>query len=1019
MKGWTGDSCNYTTECVLKTYDTTYKGTVNTTKSSLPCKRWEKAQNFRYHALEENFCRNPSFDRLEYPWCYVESGNPYYERCSIPLCVCQPGFFGQNCQSKCHCAVDGCATITGECDYPTAGCKLSWTGRNCSKRFSCPDLQTRSTSNLLTSPSLTGNHINDTVKFGCDVGYALSGPDTLLCIINDSHNGGKWSNIIPICQSIACSKRSLHLTSTEVMHAKTEVFIFEEVVNISCKQGYIGEVKQSKCVNLNKWNGNRPVCRAIPCPDFNKTESIELPTNLTKYHFSDIAIFKCRSGYILSGNDTLTCLAYNLHPVGKWSSVQPICIDNSSNAFPAAAVGGGVGSVVAIILIALIIVFLVKRRTLKHKPQKSTVYRETPLKSTVAEETELKRDSKKCAGVNDRGIIVSVNNDNTYYNKVEVEGDYNNEEEGEGYYSFTLDKQIPRSAVLMKEFYDYVENGREVGGKLEMEFAKLHSGLQKPTHSALKPGNKLKNKYKNMYAYDETRVVLDVIEGSPLSDYINASFIHGYGRVRKYIASQGPLDNTVNDFWRMVWQCDCGKIVMLTNIFEEGKHKCIQYWPEEENHKVSYGAIDIFLIKEEVYSDFVVRIIKMQKGSESKVVKQFHFTVWPDKNVPKYSSSLVHFRHKVNNTEVSCTGPMVVHCSAGIGRTGTFIGLDYVANQAKEVEYVDVFGCVEGLRRQRVNMVQTQRQYVFLHDAVLEALMCPNAGIPSKDFQEDYNKLLEFDSIKKKVKLRVQYEAMNKISRRHEEEEFDKGKSLENKTKNRYSNIMPVGSEIPLLSTAVDGHNEYINAVFLPGYKNSKAFIVTQMPLEDTKVDLWRLVYDYNISSIVMLNQSYDSRDVYWPVSGESSVTSGPFIIEQINIETSRLYQLLQLKIGYNNKDQRNLKIFQAKFWSDSDVVPKDSSDIFSFIDVVENDCNNSGPVLVHCLNGCDKSGLYCVLATVIERLRIEQDVDIQHIIKQMRNMRPQIIPNYEQFQFIYEAVIEYLQDFETYSNFQ
>ncbi|CAG2232470.1 unnamed protein product [Mytilus edulis] len=219
-----------------------------------------------------------------------------------------------------------------------------------------------------------------------------------------------------------------------------------------------------------------------------------------------------------------------------------------------------------------------------------------------------------------------------------------------------------------------------------------------------------------------------------------------------------------------------------------------------------------------------------------------------------------------------------------------------------------------------------KRQYVFLHDAVLEALMCPNAGIPSKDFQEDYNKLLEFDSIKKKVKLRVQYEAMNKISRRHEEEEFDKGKSLENKTKNRYSNIMPVGSEIPLLSTAVDGHNEYINAVFLPGYKNSKAFIVTQMPLEDTKVDLWRLVYDYNISSIVMLNQSYDSRDVYWPVSGESSVTSGPFIIEQINIETSRLYQLLQLKIGYNNK---------------------------------------------------------------------------------------------EQFQFIYEAVIEYLQDFETYSNFQ
>ncbi|CAC5375589.1 CSMD [Mytilus coruscus] len=280
------------------------------------------------------------------------------------------------------------------------------------------------------------------------------------------------------------------------------MFKYGDVVNISCKQGFTGEATLSKCINMNKWNDNRPVCRVVPCPDFNMTESIELPTKLTKFHLHDIAIFKCRSGYILSGNATLTCLADNSHPVGKWSSVQPICIDNTSSAFPAAAVGAGVGSATAIILIAVIIVVLVKRRrTLKHRPQKSTIYKETPFESTVSEEAELKGDLKKFSGENDRGIIVSVINDNTYYNKVEVEGHYNNEEDGEGYYSFTLDKQIPRSAVLMKEFYDYVENEREVGGKLELEFAKLKSGLQKPTHSALKPGNKLKNKYKNMYAF--------------------------------------------------------------------------------------------------------------------------------------------------------------------------------------------------------------------------------------------------------------------------------------------------------------------------------------------------------------------------------------------------------------------------------------------------------------------------------------------------------------------------------------
>ncbi|CAC5368342.1 unnamed protein product [Mytilus coruscus] len=473
MKGWTGDSCNYTTDCVLKTHDTTYNGTVNITKSNSRCKRWENTDKGAiYRALEENYCRNPSFDTLDYPWCYTESGNPRFDTCAIPLCVCQPGFYGENCQSKCHCAVGGCNTISGECNNPTAGCKVPWTGRKCSTRFSCPDLHTSSTSKLLTPTSLTGYHINDTVKFLCDVGYALSGPDILICIINDRHNGGKWNNSQPVCQYIECSKSSLHLTDIEVINTTVEKFNFGDVINISCKHGYIGEAKLLKCVNMNKWTANRPVCRVVPCPDFNMTESIELPTKLTKYHLHDIAIFKCRSGYILSGNATLTCLAYNSHPVGKWSSVQPICIDNTSSAFPAAAVGAGVGSATAIILVAVIIVFLVKRRrALKHRTQKSTIYKETPLESNISEEAEIKGDLKKFSRENDRDIIVSVNNDNTYYNKVEVEGHYNNEEDGEGYYSFTLDKQIPRSAVLMKEFYDYVENGREVGGKLELEFA--------------------------------------------------------------------------------------------------------------------------------------------------------------------------------------------------------------------------------------------------------------------------------------------------------------------------------------------------------------------------------------------------------------------------------------------------------------------------------------------------------------------------------------------------------------------
>ncbi|XP_052106290.1 receptor-type tyrosine-protein phosphatase kappa-like [Mytilus californianus] len=481
-----------------------------------------------------------------------------------------------------------------------------------------------------------------------------------------------------------------------------------------------------------------------------------------------------------------------------------------------------------------------------------------------------------------------------------------------GYYAFSVGSQLPKDAIEVKNFYGYVEKRRGKEGDILKEFLNLKSGLQKPTDAALKPGNRLKNKYKDMYAYDETRVILDN------SSYINASFIQGYGQVRKYIAAQGPLDKTVDDFWRMVWEYDCGKIVMLTNVFENGKEK------------------------------------------ETKTVFQFHFTAWPDKDVPKYASSLVHFRHKVNTTRTVAKGPMVVHCSAGVGRTGTYIALDYIVHEAKERDYVEVFRSVEILRNQRVNMVQTAHQYLFLHEAVLEALMCPNSGIPCRDFSDNYKDLMRFDNNKKKHKLQVEYELMNSISSRHDEEAF-------------------IGSEMPLLSTAVDGRNEYINAVFLPGYRNNQTFIVTQMPLETTVVDLWRLIYDYEIPTIVMLN-----KDIQTGV--------------------------------------RQVKLFKAKFWEENMIVPGSANDMLSFLSGIEDEHSNNrgcGPVLVHCLNGCDKSGLYCVLATVIERLRIEQDVDIQHIIKQMRNRRPQIIPNYEQFQFIYEAVIEYLKEFETYSNFQ
>ncbi|CAC5383562.1 PTPRK [Mytilus coruscus] len=490
----------------------------------------------------------------------------------------------------------------------------------------------------------------------------------------------------------------------------------------------------------------------VLCPFPNVTDNLVLLSNKTEYRFGDHTTFDCVGDFELPNlsDATRECIVdEHSKENGTWTGEIPIC-----QAKPAAkhsgamgpAIGGGIGSAVTVIVVVVLIVFIIRRRTVPQKNKDEMRCKESTLElnnSNIYSQVE-ERETKSYI---EKPVLESQTK-NVYYNEVKEDNDSG------GYYAFSVGSQLPKDAIEVKNFHGYVEKRRGKEGDILKEFLKLKSGLQKPTDAALKPGNRLKNKYKDMYAYDETRVILDN------SSYINASFIQGYGQVRKYIAAQGPLDKTVDDFWRMVWEYDCGK--------------------------------------------------------ETKIVLQFHFTAWPDKDVPKYASSLVHFRHKVNTTSTVAKGPMVVHCSAGVGRTGTYIALDYIVNEAKQRDYVEVFRSVEILRNQRVNMVQTAHQYLFLHEAVLEALMCPNTGIPCRDFPDNYKDLMRFDNNKKKHKLQIEYELMNSISSRHDEEAFSKGKSEENRGKNRYSNIIPVGSEMPLLSTAVDGRNEYINAVFLP-----------------------------------------------------------------------------------------------------------------------------------------------------------------------------------------------------------
>ncbi|XP_015185172.1 PREDICTED: receptor-type tyrosine-protein phosphatase kappa-like [Polistes dominula] len=207
------------------------------------------------------------------------------------------------------------------------------------------------------------------------------------------------------------------------------------------------------------------------------------------------------------------------------------------------------------------------------------------------------------------------------------------------------------------------------------------------------PQNKSKNRYGNLIAYDETRVVLKKLADDPFSDYINANYIKGYKKEKRYIATQGPKAKTIIDFWRMIWQENVFVICMLTNIIENGKTKCEQYWPDIGKKK-KYGDVLVFNSTQNIFADYTFRILHVTCNDETRKVEHLHYTAWPDHGVPNYTHSVVTFLKKILAKEIG-NGPMVVHCSAGIGRTGTIILCDICLRRA----------AAEGVSQTKINKI--------------------------------------------------------------------------------------------------------------------------------------------------------------------------------------------------------------------------------------------------------------------------------------------------------------------------
>uniref|UniRef100_A0A4W6D5X9 protein-tyrosine-phosphatase n=1 Tax=Lates calcarifer TaxID=8187 RepID=A0A4W6D5X9_LATCA len=556
--------------------------------------------------------------------------------------------------------------------------------------------------------------------------------------------------------------------------------------------------------------------------------------------------------------------------------------------------------------------------------------------------------------------------------------------------------------------------------KLSQEYESIDPGQQFTWEHSNLEVNKPKNRYANVIAYDHSRVILAPIEGITGSDYINANYIDGYRKQNAYIATQGPLPETFGDFWRMVWEQRAATVVMMTRLEEKSRIKCDQYWPSRGTE--TYGMTQVTLLDTIELATFCVRTFSLHKNgsSEKREVRQFQFTAWPDHGVPEYPTPFLAFLRRVKTCNPPDAGPIIAHCSAGVGRTGCFIVIDAMLERIKHEKTVDIYGHVTLMRSQRNYMVQTEDQYSFIHDALLEAVACGNTEVAARSLYSYIQKLAQVESGEHVTGMELEFKRLAN-SKAHTSR-FISANLPCNKFKNRLVNIMPYETTRVCLQPirGLEG-SDYINASFIDGYRQQKAYIATQGPLAETTEDFWRMLWENNSTIVVMLTKlremGREKCHQYWPA--ERSARYQYFVVDPMAEYNMPQYILREFKVTDARDGQsRTVRQFQFTDWPEQGV-PKSGEGFIDFIGQVhktKEQFGQDGPISVHCSAGVGRTGVFITLSIVLERMRYEGVVDIFQTVKMLRTQRPAMVQTEDEYQFCYHAALEYLGSFDHYA---
>ncbi|XP_045154114.1 receptor-type tyrosine-protein phosphatase V-like [Echinops telfairi] len=567
------------------------------------------------------------------------------------------------------------------------------------------------------------------------------------------------------------------------------------------------------------------------------------------------------------------------------------------------------------------------------------------------------------------------------------------------------------------------------------EFEELKEvGREQPRLEAEHPANATKNRYPHVLPYDHSRVRLTQLEGEPHSDYINANFIPGYTHPQEFIATQGPLKRTLEDFWRLVWEQQVHTIVMLTVGMENGRVLCEHYWPADST-PITLGHITVYLLVEEPEDEWTKREFRLQHASEHRQrrVKQLQFTTWPDHSIPEAPSSLLTFVELVREQARATQGfgPTLVHCSAGVGRTGTFVALMRLLQQLEQEQVVDVFNTVYALRLHRPLMIQTPSQYIFLHSCLLNKILegPSDTSEPEKTRSGSWGSWAAFSPLHPSPRCRpisVKNFTQACVTRAADAnagflQEYEL--LLQAIEEEASSSTPPPGceqrrsvsydrSEGHFPPLAEGSHDEMLEAWLFPGGPSGRDHMVVTGPTGPE--ELWELVWEHGAHVLVSLCPPEAQKQEFWPTERHPIVTA--VVTVQWVADSSTLgwpCTLLRVTHGESRKE-RQVQQLQFPPWQPGCELP--FTTLLPFLAAVDECCaqgksRKQGTLLSHSSKGVAQLGLFLAMERLLQQAAAECIVDVFNVALQQSQACSLMTPTLEQYIYFYNCLNRALGD--------